>query len=139
MNIYFAASIRGGREHADLYRPVIEHLQSFGTVLSEHVGDRSLSAEQGEDLDSRFIHDRDMGWLEAADILVAEVSAPSLGVGYEVASAVQAGKPILCLYRPQTGTRLSAMIEGCPQAVVVTYTSLEEAMRAIDGFMKEYR
>ena len=33
--------------------------------------------------------------------LVAEVTQPSLGVGYELGRAVAMGKKILCLYRPQ--------------------------------------
>ena len=35
--------------------------------------------------------------------IVAEVTQPSLGVGYEIGRAVDMKKPILCLYRPQEG------------------------------------
>ena len=33
--------------------------------------------------------------------IVAEVTQPSLGVGYELGRAVAMGKRILCIYRPQ--------------------------------------
>ena len=33
-------------------------------------------------------------------VVVAEVTQPSLGVGYEIGRAVAMEKPILCLYRP---------------------------------------
>ena len=35
--------------------------------------------------------------------VVAEVTQPSLGVGYEVGRAVAMNKKILCIYRPQEG------------------------------------
>ena len=37
--------------------------------------------------------------------IVAEVTQPSLGVGYEIGRAVAMGKRILCLYRPQPDKR----------------------------------
>lgn len=36
-------------------------------------------------------------------MVVAEVTQPSLGVGYELGRAVALNKPILCLFRPQSG------------------------------------
>ena len=43
--IYFAGSIRGGREDASLYNSVIQHLSQYGTVLTEHVGLESLKSD----------------------------------------------------------------------------------------------
>jgi hypothetical protein len=37
MKIYFAGSIRGGREDAALYLEIIEYLKTFGEVLTEHI------------------------------------------------------------------------------------------------------
>lgn len=36
-------------------------------------------------------------------VLVAEVTQPSLGVGYEIGRAIDLKKKVLCLYRPQSG------------------------------------
>ena len=36
-------------------------------------------------------------------VIVAEVTQPSLGVGYEIGRAFDMNKPILCIYRPQQG------------------------------------
>ena len=41
--IYFAGSIRGGRVDAALYRRMIAWMREGDTVLTEHVGDLSLS------------------------------------------------------------------------------------------------
>uniref|UniRef100_H2PJ49 2'-deoxynucleoside 5'-phosphate N-hydrolase 1 n=1 Tax=Pongo abelii TaxID=9601 RepID=H2PJ49_PONAB len=60
----------------------------------------------------RLIHEQDLEWLQQADVVVAEVTQPSLGVGYELGRAVAFNKRILCLFRPQSGRVLSAMIRG---------------------------
>uniref|UniRef100_A0AC11ESI6 2'-deoxynucleoside 5'-phosphate N-hydrolase 1 n=1 Tax=Ovis aries TaxID=9940 RepID=A0AC11ESI6_SHEEP len=60
----------------------------------------------------KLIHDRDVAWLQQADVVVAEVTQPSLGVGYELGRAVALRKPVLCLFRPKSGRVLSAMIRG---------------------------
>ena len=136
MNIYFAGSICGGRDDSDLYRRIIDHLTRYGQVLTEHIGYPSVTEEGEDHSDNRFIYDRDLGWLRAADVIIAEVSIPSLGVGYEIATAVQWHKKILCLYRPEGHKKLSAMIAGCPDLTAVEYGSFEEAADAIDSFMK---
>lgn len=135
MKIYFAGSIRGGRKDAALYRELIAHIQTSTEVLTEHVGDRSLEGSYGETYEPRYIHDRDMRWLEEADGMIAEVSTPSLGVGYEIARAVTMKKQVLCLYHPNSGKRLSAMIKGCPDVQVVEYSGAQEAMQAVDSFL----
>ncbi len=47
MKIYFAGSIRGGRDDAEIYSGIIELLKRYGDVLTEHVGDRTLSSRKG--------------------------------------------------------------------------------------------
>ena len=103
MKIYFAGSIRGGRQDAALYHEIVRQLQKHGEVLTEHVADTELGV-LGQDIGDRKIHDRDLAWLKDSDYLVAEVTTPSLGVGYEIGKATEWGKPVLCLYRPEDGT-----------------------------------
>lgn len=137
MKIYFAGSIRGGREDAALYGQIILYLKNFGEVLTEHVGDVLLS-EMGDDgISDRFIHDRDVQWLQAADVLVAEVTTVSMGVGYEIGRAVEAGKPVLCLFRPGLGKNLSAMIAGCDELEIANYRTLDEAQKRIIDFCRQ--
>ena len=135
--IYFAGSIRGGREDVPVYDALIKHLHLFGDVLTEHVGDPSLSQKGDDGPGDRYIHDRDMAWLSACDLVVAEVSSPSLGVGYELGSALSLKKPVLCLYRPMPGRPLSAMIAGSPGIRTVEYSTIDEAKRIIATFIQE--
>ena len=78
-----------------------------------------------------------MAWIDQADVFVAEVTNPSLGVGYELAQAEQRGKPVLCLFRPVNVQRLSAMIAGNPALVVIRYTKIEELHKQIDHFFSD--
>ncbi|KAF6731958.1 2'-deoxynucleoside 5'-phosphate N-hydrolase 1 [Oryzias melastigma] len=113
MKIYFCGSIRGGRDDVHVYRRLVHKLQSYGSVLTEHVSNAELS-DTGESaaLEDRVIHDRDVAWLQESDVIVAEVTQPSLGVGYELGLAVDMKKTVLCLFRPSSGRTLSAMIRG---------------------------
>ena len=108
MDIYFCGAIRGGkREDVELYAGLIKHLQQYGNVLSAHIGDKNIAVLGEDGVADTDIHDRDLTWLMRADVVVAEVSTPSLGVGYELGRKVErieqllspAGRA-LCLYRP---------------------------------------
>ncbi|XP_007896434.1 2'-deoxynucleoside 5'-phosphate N-hydrolase 1 [Callorhinchus milii] len=113
LKIYFCGSIRGGRQDVEIYHRIISCLKTFGQVLTEHVGGVHL-LEQGEELKTgdKYIHDRDLDWLHEADVIVAEVTQPSLGVGYEIGRGVALNKRILCLFRSASNRVLSAMIRG---------------------------
>ena len=135
MLIYFAGSIRGGREDAALYLQIIEYLKTFGEVLTEHIGDPNLPRLGDDGPTDKYIHDRDLKWLQSAEVLVAEVTTVSMGVGYEIGRAVETGKKVLCLFRPDSGKNLSAMISGCEDLQLINYTNLEEAKKAIAEFL----
>jgi hypothetical protein len=137
VKIYFAGSISGGREDLALYRRIIAHLKTYGQVLTEHIGDTGLSAAGEAGLSDVDIYRRDREWLEGADVVVAEVSTPSLGVGYEVATAEQLAKPVLCLFRPRPEQRLSAMLAGNPQLTVRYYRSWPDVPPLIAEFLSD--
>lgn len=137
MKIYFAGSIRGGREDAQTYFELIQFIRTLATVLTEHISDEQLSVRGEENLSDPEIYARDMNWLNSCDAVIAEVSTPSLGVGYEIGMAESAGKPILCLFRAQGAAGLSAMLSGNPDVLVVRYRSPAEAQTAITRFIAE--
>lgn len=135
MKIYFAGSIRGGRDDKELYGSVIAEVQKYGVVLTEHIGSLDLT-EQGETFTESYIFERDMGWVREADVIIAEVSTPSLGVGYELGQAQAMGKPILCLYRPCEGKRLSAMVAGNLHNDIREYQSIEDVREILADYFK---
>ena len=135
MKIYFSGSISGGRAHEAIYQHLVAHLQAQGhAVLSAHVAD-PVALEAEKDLPPREVFERDSNWVKDCEAMVAEVSTPSLGVGYEYALAVQLGKPVLCVYR--SGVRLSKMISGnpAPNLTVAAYSSESELDAIVDPFL----
>lgn len=126
MKIYFAGSIRGGREDRDLYAEIIGMLKKYGEVLTEHIADKNITHMGQIEMTAEEIYNKDMAWLKEADIVIAEVTQVSLGVGYEIGHAENLDKKIICLYRPNPARSLSAMISGNPNCQVINYQNIEE-------------
>ena len=123
MNIYFSGSIRGGQQDTELYKELIDYLKQLGTVLTEHIGSKTIDTS----ISDQEIHDRDLQWVFESDIIVAEVTVPSLGVGYEIGRAIEMNKPIICLYRSINGKSTSAMIRGCSNLKCFEYKNIDDA------------
>jgi nucleoside 2-deoxyribosyltransferase len=135
MKIYFAGSIRGGRDDQAIYDELINYIKSKDIeVLCEHVGYKDLS-ENGQNQDPAFIHDRDLSWIQESDAIIAEVTNPSLGVGYELGKASEWQKPVLALFRSTSGKSLSGMIRGSKALAVKDYTDISVAKKEIDIFL----
>ena len=125
MNIYFSGSIRGGRDDAHIYKEIILYLRKFGRVLTEHVGDESLKSTGEISKNNQAIHDRDLELLLESDIIIAEVTNPSLGVGYEIAKAIEYKKKVFCIYRNLDNKPISAMILGSSDLICFEYSDLD--------------
>ena len=138
MKIYFAGSIRGGREDRKKYFELIEFLSTHAEVLTEHVGSESLGDNGEKNLSDEAIYQRDLEWLSSADAVVAEVTTPSLGVGYEIGIAEKLGKPVLCLFHDdQSDLRLSAMLSGNSNVETFHYHVLGQAKQKISDFLDD--
>lgn len=132
--IYFACSIRGGRDDAEIYGKLVAHIITQAHVLSEIFADKRLTP-QGSPGKSTDIYEKDIAWVREADAIIAEVTNPSLGVGYEIAKAEDWGKPVLALFHQTSDRKLSAMIDGSPNLTIARYTEINEAEQAIDTFL----
>jgi len=135
MNIYFCGSIRGGRQLASTYERIIKMLQEYGEVLTEHLGDDEAIQTKDRILSDQEIHDRDMQWIRESDLLVADVTVASLGVGYEIGRAMEMGKPVLCLFNTESDFTLSAMIAGSEGVEIVYYGDPEELRDTLEHFI----
>jgi nucleoside 2-deoxyribosyltransferase len=138
MNIYFACSITGGREFEPVYRELVNALIADGhEIPTSHLAD-SEAIEKERKLSPQEVYTRDVEWIENCDVLIAEVSVPSHGVGYEIGYALQAGKSVLCLY--QDGRRVSKMITGNPQPSlsVESYSDIMDALIKARDFLEAH-
>ena len=128
--IYFAGSIRGGRDDAALYREMIAHIQKTDIVLTEHIGSVKLEELPLEQAGDEAIYRQDVAWLTQSDMVIAECSTPSLGVGYELGFAEAHGIPCHVFWRREE--HLSAMIGGDGYYTLHPYDTKEELLREID-------
>jgi nucleoside 2-deoxyribosyltransferase len=135
MNIYFSCSLTGGRADEAVYMHIVDHLLAKG----HEVPTAHLAQPEVMDLERVVrpgdVYARDVAWIEGCDALIAEVSTPSHGVGYEIALALLRGKPVLCCYR--RGVPVSKMITGNDSdgLVVRDYENEPGALRLIDDFL----
>ncbi|MGN1210840.1 MAG: nucleoside 2-deoxyribosyltransferase [Candidatus Cryptobacteroides sp.] len=132
--VYFAGSIRGGRQDADMYKHIIEYIQRKHVVLTEHVGDLSKSKTEGLKNRDEAIYEQDTGWLLEADMVIAECTTASLGVGYELAYAEAHGIPVHIFYN-NSRTNLSAMLAGDRYFQIHPYKDEEEIYPVIDEIL----
>jgi hypothetical protein len=135
MNIYFSCSLTGGRDDESIYRAIVEHLRTSGCeVPTEHLALPEVM-ELEKVVDPAEVYQRDIAWIQACDAVIAEVSTPSHGVGYEIAYALSLDRPVLCCHRK--GIPVSKMITGNdnPGILVRSYESEAEVLAIVDAFL----
>lgn len=140
MKIYFAGSISAGRGNQEVYALIINILKKYGTVLTEHIADKNLTdlGEVTESITDKYIFDRDVSWLKESDVVVAEVTTPSLGVGYEIGLAESISKSVVCLFQKTEGKKLSAMLLGNSSLKVYTYDKPDELFNILDEHFNKH-
>uniref|UniRef100_A0A0B7BUL9 Putative 2'-deoxynucleoside 5'-phosphate N-hydrolase 1 n=1 Tax=Arion vulgaris TaxID=1028688 RepID=A0A0B7BUL9_9EUPU len=143
LNIYFGGSMRAGHQDVHIYYDIIKQLKTYGHVLTEFVGEvKHAEVNLFDEVDDKTIHDEDVAMLERCDCMVAEVTVPSLGVGYEIGRAVAMNKRILCLYRPQKDKLLSGMIRGAHNGttfIVTDYSQVSEIPEILSKYFESFK
>ena len=135
MKIYFACSITGGREFESVYQEIVAALVQDGhQIPTAHLVESGVGAVEAG-IDPQTVYARDVDWIRTSDVLIAEVSVPSHGVGYEIGFALGIGKPVLAVY--QAGRKVSKMISGNPDVnlQVKAYQDSADATRVIREFL----
>ena len=126
------AATKGGRELHNTYKNIIAVLEKHGTVHGKHLAKSDLTAHGETSISSENIFDRELTELEQTDFVVAEVTTPSLGVGYLVSQAVTKEKNVICLYNGSNTDKLSAIIKGNSKIKIFSYQS-EDDLEKIFG------
>lgn len=133
MKIYFSGSITGGRDDMHIYAEIISLLKVYGNVLTEHIGNPEMNALGQIHMTAEEVYTKDTNWIQEADILIAEVTQPSLGVGYEIGFAEAQKKRIICLYRTLEGKKVSRMIIGNSYNKSFEYKNVEDLKPIFDN------
>ncbi|VVB87141.1 2'-deoxynucleoside 5'-phosphate N-hydrolase 1 [uncultured archaeon] len=133
MKIFFAGSIRGGRQLIPMYEYIINFLKSHNyIIISEHVASQALEKVEAK-MSEEGIFQKDIDWIQESDCVIAEVTVPSIGVGYEICHAVHHKKPVLCIY--QEGARASAMVLGNENVTARSYSNKKELEKILLDFL----
>ncbi len=135
MKVYFSCSLTGGRNDEGVYGALVDHMLAAGhLVLTAHLARPEVMRAE-RIVDPGEVYHRDIAWIEDCQVLVAEVSTPSHGVGYEIAYALGLGRPVLCLYRRDA--RVSKMITGndSPTLKLATYVAQDDAVAALASYL----
>lgn len=136
--VYFAGSIRGGRVDATLYQKIINYIKKRDIVLTEHIGKSNMSLKaQTKEIDVH-IYERDTEWLKSCDIVIAECTCPSHGVGYELAYAEAHNIPVYIFYDKRK-SNISAMLNGNAYFTIIPYETEEEIYPSIDKIFNRDR
>lgn len=134
MKIYFSGAISAGRERQPLYARIVAFMQNRGMeVLSAHVAHANVLHAEAQ-ITAPEIFTRDMRMIAACDAMIAEVSRPSLGVGFEIATALQLRRRVLCLCDKEVF--LTRMLTGNTDdnLKIVFYSQEAEWQSAVTAF-----
>ncbi len=137
MQIYLACTVRGDRGTVAGLRALVKALESAGyTILTKHLLDDNVDGAESA-LTERAVYERDIAWLEACDILIADASGSSFGVGFEVGYVLgrsdRTDQRVILLYRADRRDQISRLIVGNahPRCRVVAYATGAELEAAV--------
>jgi nucleoside 2-deoxyribosyltransferase len=137
MNIYFSCSITGGRREQSSYRTIVDALLADGhTVPTAVLADANILDFETA-IAPTEIYERDMDWIDRCDVVVAEISTPSHGVGYEIAYALMINKPVLCGY--EAGKPVSKMLTGNthPNITIIEYGDVGDFVAQMKQYLRD--
>lgn len=135
MNIYFSCSITGGRNDQGIYKLLVDQLTNWGHEVPTAILASPKVMDYENSVEPEVVYQRDVKWVEDCDALIAEVSTPSHGVGYEIALALLLKKPVLCCF--QKGRKVSKIITGndLPTLQLAMYETEDQLLNKVEEFL----
>ena len=134
MRIYVSGSIYGGRQKIETYKVIINALEKYGEVLDKQIIDDDVIKKEEFQKDEDIFTDLE-GLLKSSDIVFAEVTVPSLGVGYELGFADKLGKKIIAVYDLNVVDKVSTMIRGNKRINLIGYHDISEIINRLDELL----
>ena len=132
MRVYLACTVRGDRGGVIAGRAIAARLDALGhEVLTSHLLDDDVERAESA-LTERDVFERDIRWLSECDVIVAEASGSSYGVGFEVGyvlgRAPETGQRVVLVYDQARTGAISRLIVGNHDGACTTfgYQSLAE-------------
>ena len=134
MKIYVSGSMYGGQQKIDTYKKLVDKLEEYGEVLTKQIADPKAIENEKYQKDEDIYNDLE-NKLEKADILIAEVSVPSIGVGYEIGYASKLNKKIIAIYDKNYLDKVTTMIRGNKSIKIIPYKDINEILDNIKDIL----
>ncbi|NOY06764.1 MAG: deoxyribonucleoside 5'-monophosphate N-glycosidase [Chlorobi bacterium] len=138
--VYLAGSISAGRDFAGYLQYIADIVEEHGFyIISRSVLDPDADLSDRSMKNQRFIFERDIQWIAESAAMIAEISTPSLGVGFEVHEALDRRIPVLALrHTLLRDTTEPAMIVGNPDPLLRwSYYDESDLPEIIQAFLGE--
>ncbi len=135
MKIYFAASLTNRILEINFYKKIVTYLENYGKIVNPHIANYD-KLEKGN-YSAKEKHDYDIKKLEEADVVIAEITAPSLGVGYEIGRMIKSGKPILGIYNLEKTKKVSPMFSGSEKIEICSYENFNDLKKKLKLFFNK--
>jgi len=103
MKVYFTASVRGVGEYGDNYRKIYDGLVAMGGeqvddfVVSEEARKKKFRSYEEQVELFRWVN----SCIREADLVVLELTVPSLSMGFIIREALERNKPVVGMYLPE--------------------------------------
>lgn len=141
LKIYFTASTSHNGELIPYYKKILDLIkkQSVKVISGQQVADKKL-LDNDKKLSAEQIFSREQYYIGEADVVIAEASKPSLGVGSEVVYALSLGKPVLVLVMNGYEDKISPMIAGNPsENLYIEYYNKNTIENNVNSFIKNIK
>jgi hypothetical protein len=137
MRIYFTASVSGKEKYGENYEKIVKALADLDhKVVADHILKATPEKLKKETLKDRVTHHRRLNkWLNSCDVVVAEVSYPSVSVGYELTLALDKGKPVLALHLPEKVP--AALLGESSDKFIMKAYQFSDLKRRLSRWLKE--
>lgn len=136
MKIYFSGSIYGGRQKLETYKKLVYEMQKYGEVLNPEVADDNVLIEEKGKSDYEIFENLEKE-LNEADLIFAELTVTSLGVGYEIGYGDSLNKRIIGIYDETVNSKISTMIRGNKRLKIIPYMDINEIINNLENIIKE--
>lgn len=139
MKILFSASVSGRDKFENNYKQIENTLTSLGHELTTTVFLATKDELQVEDKKESDRYFKNLiAWIKDADIVVMETSYPSVGVGYEIATALHLGKPVIALHVKNSFQHfLRQIIDDKLQVIEYTDNNLDKELKTAVGYASD--
>jgi 2'-deoxynucleoside 5'-phosphate N-hydrolase len=125
MKIFFTYKSKGSIDTPEKLKKIEEYLEKKSILLSKDIRNSNVKYS-GESMENYDIFNKNINLIKESDIVIADVSIPSLGVGYLINYSKNLNKKIICLYEVQVKQELSLIINGDKDLKIIKYNNLDD-------------